>query len=126
MAKLVYSYHNKKMSVTNFKSLWRRMSDYKYVFFVDIDGHPAVIEYYSRFATYIDASLATQGYEKVNDFSFAKKLLDDHNRYIRETMQNANKNIEVRCDTPDHECEFLPMADILDRAFITYKGQQLF
>ncbi len=126
MAKLVYSYHNKEMSVTNFKSLWRRQSDFKYCFLVEIDGHPAVIEYYSRFARYVDASPSTQGFEKVNDFSFAKKLLDDHNQYIRDTMQKANKSIKVQCDTPDHEGEFLAMTDILDRAFITYKGQKLF
>lgn len=126
MAKLVYSYHNKEMSVTNFKSLWRRQSDYKYCFLVEIDGHPAVIEYYSRFAKYVDASPATQGFEKVNDFSFARKLLDDHNQYIRNTMQKTNNNIEVQCDTPDHAGEFLKMNDILDRAFITYKGQKLF
>ena len=126
MAKVVFSYHNKEMSVTNFKSLWRRKSDFKYCFLVEIDGHRAVIEYYSRFATYIDASPATQGFEKVNDFSFAKKLLDDHNQYIRDTMQKANQNIKVQCDTPDHEGTFMEMKDILDRAFITYKGQKLF
>lgn len=126
MAKIVYSYHNKEMSVTNFKSLWRRQSDFKYCFLVEIDGHRAVIEYYSRFATYIDASPSTQGFEKVNDFSFAKKLLDDHNQYIRDTMQKANQNIKVQCDTPDHEGTFMEMKDILDRAFITYKGQKLF
>lgn len=126
MAKLVYSYHNKKMSVTSFKSLWRHQLSKRYFFLVDIEGDKGMIEYYTRFVRFIDTPRPDGQYERNNDFSFAKRLLDDHNHHIRELMHNANQQIKVECDTPDHTGEFIPMSEILERAFIMYKGQQFF
>ena len=126
MAKLVYSYHNKKRTVTSFKSLWRHQLSRKYYFLVDSDGNLGVIEYYTRFIKFLDTPRPGEYFEKNNDFSFAKRLLDDHNHHIRQLMHDANQQIKVECDTPDHTGEYVAMADILERAFIIYKGQQFF
>ena len=126
MAKLVYSYHNKKMSVTSFKSLWRHQYTKRHFFMVDIEGNPGMIEYYTRFVVFIDRPMSENQFVKNNDFSFAKMLLDDHNHYIRDLMGKANNQIKVECDTPDHSREYLTMHEVLERAFIMYKGQTFF
>ncbi|MBR1628850.1 MAG: hypothetical protein IJ679_06245 [Lachnospiraceae bacterium] len=126
MAKLVYSYHNKKMAVTSFKSLWQHMYSKRHFFLVDVEGDLGMIEYYTRFVIFIDRPMSENNFIKNSDFSFAKVLIDDHNRYIRGLMQTANQQIKVECDTPTHEREYLSMHDALERAFIMYKGQQFF
>ena len=85
-----------------------------------------MIEYYTRFVVFIDRPMSENQFIKNNDFSFAKLLLDDHNQYIRGLMQTANQQIKLSCDTPDHQREFLSMHDVLERAFIMYKGQSFF
>lgn len=126
MAKLVYSYHNKKRQVTSFKSLWRHQYTKRFFFLVDIEGDKGVIEYYTRFVIFLDGSMSDNYLVKNNDFSFAKKLLDDHNHHIQELMHTANQQIKVECDTPDHSKQYMQMNDVLERAFIVYKGQTFF
>lgn len=126
MAKLVYSYHNKKRTVTSFKSLWRHQFSKRYYFLVDMEGNKGLIEYYTRFIRFLDGPRPEEAFEKNNDFSFAKRLLDDHNLHIQQLMTSANQQIKVACDTPDHAGEYIPMHEILERAFIMYKGQTFF
>lgn len=121
MAKLVYSYHNKKHTTTTFHGLYQNIYNRRMFFFVDVDGDPALIEYYNRLIVYIKRP--GDEYQKISNFSYAKTLLDAHNSYVQSTMQTCNKNIEIGQVMPDGSIEFMSMSDILSNAFITYKGQ---
>lgn len=121
MGKVVFSYHNKKHSVTTFRGLYQNIYNHKRYFYVDVDGNPAIIEYYNRLLQYIDRPGAE--FAKIRNFSLAKTLLDSHNAKMQGLMQTCNKQMKLMQVMPDGETVFMPMSEILSQAFIMYQGQ---
>ena len=121
MAKLVYSYHNKDHSTTSFRGLYQHFYTKRFYFFVDVDGHTGLIEYYTRIITYMNRP--GPEFIKVNNFSYARALLDAHNAQMRSLMQTCNQSIEIQQLMYDGQYQTMSMADVLSQAFITYHGQ---